>query len=127
MGFMFYCLLFYSSPFVFAAGININILITLIFLFGSGVIKQYSTNRIGNTAIDILLAIVLGILAGILISIYFGFFVFGLYLSHIAAESIEKPFMTSYITRKYSSNIMSIGFWFCVLSYCLALYDFLIK
>ena len=115
--------LVYSSPFLFAGGLNKKALIAFMFLFISALFMHNIIDK-RNPIIELLFAITLSVLASILVSIYFGFFTFAFCLSCIASEAIINPHEASYVARKYSiiATIISCGF--MCLSYCIALYDF---
>ena len=114
-------LILISSPFVFAGGANIKALAAFIHLSASLSIMLFLIKR-GNTLIHLFLVIILGVLAGMAVSIYFGFFVFG--FCSIYIDTAKNPLEASHIANKCSLIAVIIIFSSILLSYCLALYEF---
>lgn len=114
-------LILFSSPFIFAGGFNIKAFAAIVHLFGSLFIILFSIKR-WNTLISLFLVIILVVLAGMTVSIYFGFFTFGFCLTVILSDSRINPledYRIVIIKNSLIVTIITLGS--MLLSFCLAL------
>ena len=125
MGEVLTLLVIFSSPFIFAGGVNIEALLVFIFLYVSSFVIRFLIKS-GFAGIDLFATLVFGALAGTWVSVYFGFFILGYCLCYITIEAKKDPRAASYIIGKYSSPLITISFSFMGLSYFLALYDLIL-
>jgi energy-coupling factor transporter transmembrane protein EcfT len=116
----------FTAPFVFAGGINVNTLI-IFFINVISWITVKKSIKIG-VSLELLLSLIFGILFGFLVSLSFGFYIFGFCLIPIVLDAmVAFPGNISPIVRDNLSNLIYISIACIFSSYCLALYNFFMR